>query len=133
MYNTIHKVKHGNSNGYFLYVQRYVQQNACSSEEISARNCKHQYSDIWLYMYHLVHVHAFLPKSTIQSLLKKNVVNEKTNSIVIPGRSDPVNPELPWHSIPVYGQRYLKVGHCPWGQRSFYDLILTTGNVQCTL
>lgn len=32
---------------------------------------------------------------TIQSLLKKNVVNEKTNSIVIPGRSDPVNPELP--------------------------------------
>lgn len=43
----------------------------------------------------IIHVHTFLPKSTIQSLLKKNVVNEKTNSIVIPGRSYSVNPELP--------------------------------------
>lgn len=43
----------------------------------------------------IIHVHAFLPKSTIQSLLKKNVVNEKTNAIVIPGRSYSVNPELP--------------------------------------
>lgn len=128
MFNTIHKVKHGNSNGYFLNVQRYVQQNPCSSEEISARNCKHQSSDIWLYMYMHFSLH-----SQLNHFWEKNVVNEKTNSLVVPGRSYSVNPELPWHSIPVYGQCYLKVGHWPWGQRSFYDLKLTTGNVQCTL
>lgn len=55
--------------------------------------CKELQTPVLRHM--IIHVHAFLPKSTTQSLLKKNVVNEKTNSLVVPGRSYSVNPELP--------------------------------------